>query len=257
MEKEMAGSHACRKTRSRAVADALKALGSREEGLSRWVPVVVMLFVVILLIAVVVLLQTGNVFRGGTSVAAGPAATSSMSSSTTLARTSTSESTAGSDVSTPAAGLLLHPIKNPARIVIPAIEVDAKIIKVGLRHDGSGSMEVPPYGLAAWFRNGPVPGEAGPTVIIGHVDSKSKPDVFNRLKDLKAGDEILVYDKSGDMATFVMDSNELIQKSELPTQRIWNGTTDPVIRLITCGGKWDATRGHYSSNLIVYGHLVK
>ena len=131
------------------------------------------------------------------------------------------------------------------------------MVKVGLRSDGSGSMEVPPYGLAAWYRGGQVPGGPGPAVIIGHVDSQSKPDVFNRLKDLKAGDQILVYDKNGDMATFVMDSNEMVLKSELPTERIWNLTTDPVIRLVTCGGKWDASRGHYESNLIVYGHLVK
>jgi hypothetical protein len=54
-----------------------------------------------------------------------------------------------------------------------------------------------------------------------------------------------------------MDSSELVLKSELPTERIWNQTTDAVIRLVTCGGKWDASRGHYESNYIVYGHLVK
>jgi LPXTG-site transpeptidase (sortase) family protein len=253
----MAGSHESRIARLRAVGIALKTLGRREEGVSRWAPVVAMLFVVIMLITVVVLLQTTNVFRKSPSAVAESLPTPFVSSSTTTLRTTTSETTDAPPVSMPTGAPLLHPIENPTRIVIPALKVDAKMIKVGVRNDGSGSMEVPPYGLAAWFRYGPAPGEAGPAVIIGHVDSQSKPDVFNKLKDLKVGDQIMVYDKSGDMAMFVMDSSELVLKSELPTQRIWNGTTNPVIRLVTCGGKWDSARGHYASNLIVYGHLVK
>ena len=66
-------------------------------------------------------------------------------------------------------------------------------------------MEVPPFGLAGWFRAGPTPGASGPAVIVGHVDSKKGPDVFYRLNKLKPGDEILVYGKSGDVAVFVVD----------------------------------------------------
>jgi LPXTG-site transpeptidase (sortase) family protein len=256
MEKVMMGSRASRRT-FRAVADALKTFGSREEGFSRWAPVLAMLFIVVLLITVVVLLQTTTIFKGTPSAAAGSASTSLAATGTTLGPGGTPVDPIDSRDSTTTTGILLHPIKDPARIVIPAISVDAKMTKVGVRNDGSGSMEVPPYGLAAWFKGGPLPGAAGPAVIIGHVDSKSKPDVFNRLKDLKPGDQILVYDKSGDVATFVMDSGELVLKSELPTQRIWNQTTDAVIRLVTCGGQWDAARGHYASNYIVYGHLIK
>jgi LPXTG-site transpeptidase (sortase) family protein len=253
----MAGSYASLGARVRAVGGALRAFSRREEGYFRWAPVLGMLFIVILLIVVVVLLETTHVFKGNSPAVASSPSTVAGSSVSAGGSTATSGDPSSSTTSIPPVALQLHPIKNPARIVIPAIKVDAKMTKVGLRSDGSGSMQVPPYGLAAWFRNGPVPGEAGPTVIIGHVDSESKPDVFNKLKDLKVGDEILIYDKNGDFATFVMDSNELVLKSELPTQRIWNGTTDPVIRLVTCGGKWDSARGHYASNLIVYGHLVK
>ena len=68
---------------------------------------------------------------------------------------------------------------------------------------------------------------------------------------------ILVFDRSGDVATFQADSSELVLKKDLPKDRIWNNTTQPVLRLVTCGGKWDASIGHYLSNLIVYCHLVK
>jgi sortase (surface protein transpeptidase) len=117
-------------------------------------------------------------------------------------------------------------------------------------------MDVPPFGLAGWYRLGPAPGANGPAVIVAHVDTKKGPDVFYHLKDLKPGDEILVYDESGDAARFVVDSSELVLKSDLPTARIWVDSWQPLIRLITCGGKFDRSTGHYLSNTIVYGHLV-
>jgi LPXTG-site transpeptidase (sortase) family protein len=117
-------------------------------------------------------------------------------------------------------------------------------------------MELPPFGLAAWFRVGPAPGAPGPAVIVGHVDSPKRPDIFYHLRKLRAGDEILVYGESGDVAMFVVDSQETVLKTQLPTERIWVRTSQAVIRLITCGGKWDKRTGHYLSNTIVYGHLV-
>jgi sortase (surface protein transpeptidase) len=172
--------------------------------------------------------------------------------STTIAPVTTSSL---APVSSTSSTVFTHAIDDPARVVIPAINADALIVYVGVLNDGN--MDVPPFGLAAWFHVGPAPGAPGPAVIIGHVDSKKGPDVFYRLKDLKPGDEILVYGKSGDVATFVVDSSESILKSELPTDRIWNDTLEPVIRLITCGGEFDRSTGHYLSNTIVYGHLAK
>jgi hypothetical protein len=147
-----------------------------------------------------------------------------------------------------------HPIPDPVRVVIPAIDVDALLVEVGVAKDGS--MELPPFGLAAWFRVGPAPGAPGPAVIVGHVDSPKRPDIFYHLRKLRAGDEILVYGESGDVAMFVVDSQETVLKTQLPTERIWVRTSQAVIRLITCGGKWDKRTGHYLSNTIVYGHLV-
>ena len=145
------------------------------------------------------------------------------------------------------------PIADPARIVIPAIGVDSKVIRVGLLPDGS--METPPFGLAGWYELGAVPGAIGPAVIVAHVDTKKGPDVFFELHDLKAGDRVEVYGSDGEAAVFVVDSQEMVLKSELPTERIWNQTDQAVLRLITCGGEFDAASGHYLSNTIVYAHL--
>ena len=63
---------------------------------------------------------------------------------------------------------------DPMTIRIPSIQVDAPIIGLGLRDDGS--IEVP-RGTeeTGWWRDGPEPGEPGPAVILGHVDSYTGP----------------------------------------------------------------------------------
>ncbi len=141
------------------------------------------------------------------------------------------------------------------RIVIPVLGVDAEIMRVGLK--SNGDMQVPRFGYAGWFEFGPVPGAVGPSVIVGHVDTRRKPDIFYRLDELRPGDEFYVLDAAGKSATFTVDYLETVLKTELPTERIWAVSDNSLIRLITCGGDWDSTSRHYLSNVIVYGHLVR
>ena len=155
----------------------------------------------------------------------------------------------------PPTTVYVHPVEQPSRIVIPAISVDATIMRVGLKADGD--METPPYGKVGWFYLGPTPGASGSAVIVAHVDTTKKPDVFYQLHELRPGDEIYVWNEGGDSAVFTVDSRETVLKVDLPTERIWEGTDEALIRLITCGGEWSNAIGHYLSNVIVYGHLVR
>jgi sortase (surface protein transpeptidase) len=139
---------------------------------------------------------------------------------------------------------------DPERVAIPAIGVDAKLVPVGLNPDGS--MHTPGFGLAAWYNLGPKPGEPGPAVVLAHVDSKAHgPDVFNRLRELKPGDQVTVSYSDG-ARTFMVTEREEAAKTKLPTGKIWNGTKSPVLRLITCGGAFDRKAGSYLDNIIVY-----
>jgi hypothetical protein len=45
-------------------------------------------------------------------------------------------------------------------------------------------------------------------------------------------------------------------KEALPVERIWNRTRQPVLRLITCGGSFDRSSGHYRDNVIVYAQTT-
>ena len=141
-------------------------------------------------------------------------------------------------------------VATPVRVVIPAIDVDADLVAVGLNPDRS--MEVPEFGEAGWYEPGPRPGEPGPAVIAAHVDSVSGPDVFYRLRELEPGDEITVEHADGGRSTFAVRDSEQQDKDALPVERIWNDTDDPVLRLITCGGAFNQERRSYESNVIVY-----
>ncbi|HET7518207.1 MAG TPA: sortase [Actinomycetes bacterium] len=78
---------------------------------------------------------------------------------------------------------------------MPAAGVKARVVPVGLRPDRT--MEVPAVDRAGWYEPGPRPGEPGPAVIVGHVDSRSGPAVFFRLHQLRRGDRIVVGQAEG------------------------------------------------------------
>jgi sortase (surface protein transpeptidase) len=166
-----------------------------------------------------------------------------LSGSTRPAAPATSES-AGPAAAEPAAlGL-------PQRVTVPAIGVNAPLVPVGLKPDGS--VQTPDFGDAAWYRPGPRPGDAGPAVLLAHVDSKAKgPDVFHRLHTLKPGARVTVHYRDA-ATTFAVTGTEQTAKTALPIDRIWNDTTKPVLRLITCGGPYDRSAGSYLDNVIVY-----
>lgn len=143
-----------------------------------------------------------------------------------------------------------RPVEDPVRITIPSIGADARIVRVGLRDDGA--MQTPEFGLAGWYEPGPRPGDPGPAVVVAHVDSKAGPDVFYHLRKLKAGEKILVTDAAGSVHGFSVEHLEQVPKDRLPAQKVWASTGKPVLRLITCGGRFNRTTRHYDDNIIVY-----
>lgn len=138
----------------------------------------------------------------------------------------------------------------PTTVTIPAIDVREDLVELGLRDDGG--MEVPDFGGAGWYEPGPRPGEAGGAVIAAHYDSVDGPDVFYDLAELDAGDEVRVTAADGRTGVWEVTGAERTPKDELPNDRIWPGTDEPQLALITCGGVFDDDTGHYTHNDIVY-----
>jgi sortase (surface protein transpeptidase) len=140
---------------------------------------------------------------------------------------------------------------NPVRLQIPAIGVDAPVDPLTV--DKNGVLPPPEANdRTGWWRDGPEPGERGPAVIVGHIDSYQGPAVFIRLAQLQSGDQILIDRADGTSAIFVTQRVEQHAKDDFPTQAVYGGTPDPQLRLITCGGKFDYRARRYVDNVIVY-----
>jgi len=143
----------------------------------------------------------------------------------------------------------------PARLIIPTIGVDAPIGTMGL--DSTGALEVPTaWADSGWYGGGAAPGQTGPAVIVGHYDSTTGPAVFYRVPSLKAGQKIDVRLTDGRMLEFAVDNLEMVSKDAFPTDQVYDPTTRPELRLITCGGSFNTTTHHYRDNVIVYAHLT-
>lgn len=142
----------------------------------------------------------------------------------------------------------------PARVSIPSLGVSSDLQLLGLADDGS--IEVPDeWQQAGWYRDGPKPGQVGPAVILGHVDSRQGPAIFHRVHELKPGDRVVVDLADGSVATFVVDRTERHAKTRFPTDEVYLTTLEPTLRLVTCGGAFDASVRSYRDNVVVFATL--
>jgi sortase (surface protein transpeptidase) len=144
----------------------------------------------------------------------------------------------------------------PLRISIPAIGVDAPIVRLGLNPDRT--IQVPKnFAEAGWFQPGPEPGERGAAVIVGHLDSRLGPGVFYRLHELPVGAVIKIKVQDGRTVRFIARSMIRVPKSRFPTTRVYVHTGPPALRLVTCAGKLNWATGHHRDNYIVFATLAR
>ena len=73
-------------------------------------------------------------------------------------------------------------------------------------------------------------------MIAGHVDSKTGPAVFYRLRDLRPGDPVLVERADGSRLRFLVERSRSYPKTTFPTQEVFGPVPVAALRLITCGG---------------------
>lgn len=139
----------------------------------------------------------------------------------------------------------------PVSLAIPEIGVSSGLELLG--RAGDGTVEVPQDPASVgWWTGGARPGQDGPAVLLGHVDTSSGPAVFYRLHELEPGDELVVERADGTRATFTVTRTEQHPKQDFPTDRVYYPTLHPELRLVTCGGTIDPRTGHYRDNVIVF-----
>ncbi|TDE08870.1 sortase domain-bontaining protein [Jiangella asiatica] len=142
----------------------------------------------------------------------------------------------------------------PVRLVIEAIGVDSALET--LERDGDARLRAPvDWQSAGWFAGGPVPGEPGPAVIAGHVDSPDGPAVFAALDELRRGDRIIVARSDGVEVEFEVDGSRTVAQADFPTATVYGPVPDRQLRLITCD-TFDQASDRYVDNLVVFATMV-
>jgi LPXTG-site transpeptidase (sortase) family protein len=151
---------------------------------------------------------------------------------------------------TPTSTMMPKLRSRPLRLSIPSLNVSAPVVAVGLEPDGS--MEIPDASEAGWYELGPQPGDqAGSAVIAGHVDQKGQEGVFIDLRLLQVGAEVSVFDADGTQLRFTVFERYQVDKDELPAPELFRRAGEPVLTLITCGGRFSKRKHSYSDNIIV------
>ncbi|MGW3247239.1 class F sortase [Streptomyces sp. NPDC001070] len=145
----------------------------------------------------------------------------------------------------------------PVRIELPRLGIRAAVRPVGVHRDGTVQVPSPSRAAeAGWYAGSAAPGQAGPTVILGHVDSARLPGgkaAFYSLGGARRGDRVTVTREDGVVVRFTVDAAVLVAKTHFPTRAVYGPTQAPALRLITCGGRYTKAGG-YRGNVIVFAH---
>lgn len=149
----------------------------------------------------------------------------------------------------------LAPQPPPTALSIPAIKVDTTLVDLNVV---DGELSVPTdYSKAGWWTEGVIPGQVGPAVVVGHVDSAKAAAVFYRVRELNSGDLVDITRVDGSVVSFRVDAVEQVAKDQFPTARIYGPTSAPTLRLITCGGRFDKATRQYDDNVIVFATIIE
>jgi sortase A len=145
------------------------------------------------------------------------------------------------------------------QLVIDKLGVDAPVSMFGV--DDKLVPQVPYTATdVAWYDFSARPGTGGNAVFAGHV-TWNGPAVFHDLDKLEKGDEVRLQGYDGTKVVYRVSSVFQVDPDDPESVKVMWGTTEDVITIITCSGKFFETgdpilRGDYTHRLIVRGELV-
>ncbi|MFD4274204.1 class F sortase [Streptomyces cyaneofuscatus] len=147
----------------------------------------------------------------------------------------------------------------PRSVEIPSVGIDAPVVRRGLDQDGA--IDPPPYDLpqtAGWYGKGTEPGAEGAALLVGHVDTETKPAVFYGLSAVRPGEKVKVTREDGSVAEFTVDDVQVVTRERFDAEKAYGPRVDgrAELRLITCGGKYDQKSRSYTANVVVSAYLT-
>jgi sortase (surface protein transpeptidase) len=144
----------------------------------------------------------------------------------------------------------------PVHLAIPKIGVSVHLSVLTLNR--KGRVNIPTnFAVPGWYKGDRSPGQKGSAVILGHVDSTNGPAIFYKLDKLGLGNRIDVTLRNGKKLVFAVIGVRMFQKTNFPDRLVYGARNYPALQLVTCGGIFDPSTGHYLSNIVVFTALIK
>jgi hypothetical protein len=142
-------------------------------------------------------------------------------------------------------------LATPASIAIAAIDLTARVAPVGVSRDGQMRLPDKPSVLG-WYQFGSAPeSRTGSVVIAGHLDSNTYGiGPLVRLRQLQPGQRITVTLANGKTRLYRVVELRRYDRQGLPDE-VFSRSGPARLRIITCGGAYDAKSGGYQQNLVV------
>ncbi len=148
----------------------------------------------------------------------------------------------------------------PQQIEIPAINVKAPVVHVGLEPDGA--MEAPKGpDIIGWYTGSVAPGTQGNALVTAHVDwldrttGQARTAVFWDLDKLKQGDQVIVHAEENQQFTYVVKDSVLVRFDDPDALKYLEPTETPILTMITCEGNFDQSSRNYDMRRIVIADL--
>ncbi|MFF8671967.1 class F sortase [Streptomyces sp. NPDC015242] len=147
----------------------------------------------------------------------------------------------------------------PQRVDIPGLGVQAPVVARGL--DSRGALDPPPYdqpGVVGWYAGGVAPGAPGTALLVGHVDTDTRPAVFYRVSAMRPGQTIRVIRADAKVAEFTVESVQVLSRDRFDAHQAYGPRESgrAELRLITCGGSFDRATRSYTANVVVSAYLT-
>jgi sortase (surface protein transpeptidase) len=144
----------------------------------------------------------------------------------------------------------------PVHLSIPIIGLSLPLSVLTLNKDGT--VNVPTnFAEPGWYSGDRSPGQKGSAVILGHVDNYHGPAAFFYLDRLRLGNRVYVTLADGKHLIFAVIGERMYKKTNFPDALVYGARNYPALQLVTCGGIFDPSTGHYLSNIVVFTALIK
>ncbi len=152
---------------------------------------------------------------------------------------------------TPKAEIPATGADTPIRVSIPSINLDKKIVGVGVNSKNEMAVPAGSTDNVGWFKFGPKPGEVGSAVLDAHVFA-----AFADLKYVAPGADIYVETASGERLHFVVEKSQTYALADLSPATLFGATSERHLNLITCAGQLTPDHSTYDHRLVLFAALV-